>query len=283
MMDLSLFRMRDAFPRIVMGKLSGMTIDYKKTNREIDHLRQKGSKHLKAAVVLLLNFKKTDEHSEYVFQLIKRSDKVSQSGDISCPGGMLQPQQDRVLSSFLKNEILPALDGRITKHFRNMDDETVRLIRLFLTTALREAWEEIGLNPLNTRFLGALPSHPLTFLSRTIFPVVCCSRRHFSFKLNSEVEKVFEIPLSYFFQNENYAVLDVTMTFDAPSEPFRYQTPCLTVSDGDGNIDILWGATFNIIRNFLHVISDGNLPSATSSRILTKTLTNRYISPGNER
>ena len=51
------------------------------------------------------------------------------------------------------------------------------------------------------------------------------------------------------------------------------------IPDAGGNNDILWGATFNIIRNFLQVISGGTVPEATSARMMTKTLTNRYISP----
>jgi len=277
-MDLTLFQKKDVLPRLVMDKLANIAVDYKEKNSEIDASRRQGSAHLKAAVVLLLNFKQFNDRSEYVFQLIKRSASVSQAGDLSCPGGMLQPKQDNVLSSFLKTEMLPALRGRMARHIQNVDDETGNLIRLFLTTALREAWEEIGLNPMNTKFLGALPTYSLYFIARTIFPVVCCSRRQFSFTLSSEVEKVLEIPLSFFFDNANYATLDVQMTVGENNDPFRYQTPCLVFPDGNGEQEILWGATFNIIRNFLHIITDGDVPPLESSRTLTKVLGNRYIS-----
>ena len=278
-MDLNLFQNKVALSSLIVEKLAALPVDFKEKDAEIDASRKQGSAHLKAAVVLPLYFKEFNGRSEYVFQLIKRSESISQGGDISCPGGMLQPRQDNMLSSFLKRQMLPALGFRITGHIQHADADTDRLIRLFLTTALREAWEEIGLNPLNAKLLGALPSYSLTFLSRTIFPLVCRIRRPYSYRLSSEVEKVLEIPLSFFFESENYATLDVHMTVGESNEPFCYQTPCLVIPDAGGNNDILWGATFNIIRNFLQVISGGTVPEATSARMMTKTLTNRYISP----
>lgn len=278
-MDLTLFQKKHVFSRFVMDKLAEVPVDYIEKNIQIDKSRQEGSAHLKAAVVLLLNFKKINGQSEYVFQLIKRSQKISQGGDISCPGGMLQPRQDNFLSSFLKTGMLPTLRGRMARRIQKVDSETATLIRLFLTNALREAWEEIGLNPLNTKFLGALPSYSLTMFARTIFPVVCITRRQFAYKINSEVEKILEIPLSFFFQSENYATLDIKTSLGEDSEPLQYQMPCLVIPDESGNHDILWGATFNIIHNFLRIISDGGLPSSYSSRTLNKVLTIKYISP----
>lgn len=278
-MDLTLFQQKDTFANFIMDKLAGVPIDYDQVNSQIDKSRQDGSAHLKAAIVLLLYFKKTGHQPEYVFQLIKRSQKVSQGGDISCPGGMLQPRQDTLLNFILKTGILPAVRGRRASRTQKVDRKTAELINLFLTNALREAWEEIGLNPLNTKYLGALPSYTLSMFARTIFPVVCMTRKSFKYKLSSEVEKMVEIPLSYFFRNEYYATLNVTTSLGADTQLFQYQTPCLVIPDDEGNEDILWGATFNIIHNFLRIISDGSLPPMNSSRILEKILTNKYLSP----
>ena len=278
-MDLTLFQQKDIFPRFVRDKLASVPIDYKEMNLQIDKSRQKGSAHLKAAVVLLLNFKKICDKSEYVFQLIKRSDMVSQGGDISCPGGMLQPGRDHFLKFFLKTGILPAMRGRKVSLIQRGDKETTALIHLFLTNALREAWEEIGLNPFNIKFLGALPSYSLTLFARTIFPFACLTPKSFKYKLSSEVEKVLEIPLSIFFDSDNYAMLDIKTSLGKDTEQLQYQTPCLIIPDGHGGEDILWGATFNIIHNFLRIISDGTLPSTYSSRTLNKVLTIKYISP----
>ncbi|MCX5849116.1 MAG: CoA pyrophosphatase [Deltaproteobacteria bacterium] len=278
-MDLTLFQQKKIFPGFVRDKLATVPLDYKERNLQIEKSKQEGSGHLKAGVVLLLNYKMIQGKSEYVFQLIKRSAKVSQGGDISCPGGMLQPRNDNIFSYLLKAGILFRMRDKTQRRVQSEDKETNSLLRLFLTTALREAWEEVGLNPLNVVFLGALPSYSLTLFSRTIFPVVCLSSKPFTFRLSSEVEKVLEIPLSFFFNSENYAVLDIKTSLGEGTEPLQYQTPCLVIPDGRGNDDILWGATFNIIHNFLRIISDGSLPSSSSSRTLNKVLTIKYISP----
>ena len=280
-MDLTLFQQKDIFPRFVREKLASVPIDYKEMNLQIDKSRQESSAHLKAAVVLLLNFKKFYGKSEYVFQLIKRSDTVSQGGDISCPGGMLQPGRDNFLNFFIRTGILPAMRGRKSKHIQSGDKETTSLTHLFLTNALRESWEEIGLNPFNIKFLGALPSYSLTLFARTIFPVVCLTRKPFKYRLSSEVEKILEIPVSFFFHGDNYATLDIKTSLGKDTEPFQYQMPCLIIPDGQGGEDILWGATFNIINNFLGIISDNSLPSPSSSRIFNKVLTLSYISGKN--
>ena len=176
--------------------------------------------------------------------------------------------------------MLPAIRGRRSTHIQSGDKETASLIHLFLTNALRESWEEIGLNPFNIKFLGALPSYSLTLFARTIFPVVCLTRKPFKYRISSEVEKILEIPVSYFFNGDNYATLDIQTSLGKETEPLDYQLPCLTIPDVQGGEDILWGATFNIINNFLRIISDNSLPSPSSSRIFNKVLTTNYISAG---
>jgi len=277
-MDLTLFQQKDTFPRLVTDKLTAVAIDYKEKHLQIEKANQSGSSNLEAGIVLLLNYKSKQDKPEYIFQLIKRSEKVSQAGDISCPGGMLQPGQDRRMSHLLKTGVIPHANGHNLNSSQFRDKETASLIRLFLSTALREAWEEVGLNPCNIVFLGALPSYSLTLLARTIFPVVCLTPKPFKYRLSSEVEKILEIPLSLFFNSANYAMLDIKTSLGKDAEPLQYQMPCLIIPDGLGGEDILWGATFNIINNFLRIISDDSLPSPSSSRTLNKVLTINYIS-----
>jgi 8-oxo-dGTP pyrophosphatase MutT (NUDIX family) len=277
-MDLSLFQQKNIFPRYVADKLTTVVIDYKEKNHELEKAKLSGHPNLKAGVVLLLHYRSNQDNPEYVFQLIKRSESVSQAGDISCPGGMLQPGQDRRTSHLLKAGVIPTVNGHQLNSSQFRDKEIASLIRLFLSTALREAWEEIGLNPCNTVFLGALPSYSLTLLARTIFPVVCLTPKPFKYRLSSEVEKILEIPLSLFFDSANYATLDIKTSLGENTEPLEYQMPCLVIPDGHGSEDILWGATLNIINNFLRIISDNRLPFPSSSRTLNKVLTVNYIS-----
>jgi len=275
-MDLSLFHQKDMFPRFVADKLTAVSVDYKEKYRSIKKADKPGSLYRKAGVVLLLNYKSNQDKPEYVFQLIKRSEKVSQAGDIGCPGGMLHPRLDNILSCFLKLGIIPSMQGENANYTQSKDKETNFLIRLFLATALREAWEEVGLNPFNVVFLGALPSYSLSLFARTIFPVVCVTPKHFEYKLSSEVEKVLEIPLSFFFNSANYAILDIKTSQRNDSESMRYE--CLIIPDGQGGEDILWGATFKIINNFLRIISDDSLPLPSASRTIKKFLATSYIS-----
>ncbi|HBI47910.1 MAG TPA: hypothetical protein DDX93_04240 [Smithella sp.] len=275
-MDLSLFHQKDIFPGFVTDKLSSLSIDYKEKYNSTQKANQTGSFYRKAGVVLLLKYKSNQDKPEYVFQLIKRSEKVSQAGDIGCPGGMLHPRLDNILSYFLKLGIIPSMQGENANYNQSKDKETNFLIRLFLATALREAWEEVGLNPFNVVFLGALPSYSLSLFARTIFPVVCVTPKHFEYKLSSEVEKVLEIPLSFFFNSANYAILDIKTSQRNDLDSMLYE--CLVIPDGQGGEDILWGATFKIITTFLSIISDDCLPIPSAPRTIKKFLSTNYIS-----
>jgi 8-oxo-dGTP pyrophosphatase MutT (NUDIX family) len=277
-MDLSLFRQKNFFPSFVTDKLATVTVDYKEKHSLIVGTNKTDWPHLEAGVVLLLHYKSNQENPEYIFQLIKRSEKVTQAGDISCPGGILNPVIDKSGSFFLKAGIIPALRKQILNYALHKDKKTISLIRLFLTTALREAWEEIGLIPFNILFLGALPCYSLTSFARTIYPLVCLTPNPFQYRLNSEVDKILEIPLSFFFQSSNYASLEIETPIENTASSQNGKLPCLVIPDGRGNVDILWGATFNIITNFLCIISDDGLPLPSASRTIKKVLTNSYIS-----
>jgi 8-oxo-dGTP pyrophosphatase MutT (NUDIX family) len=273
-MNYSLLSQKDKFPQFVSNKLDSVAIDY----QDKHELIASASNQLAAGVVLLLNYRSNQNASEYVFQLIKRSKAVSQSGDIGCPGGILRPRLDKMISYLLKAGIIPSMHGHKLASSQFLDKEAASLIRLYLTTALREAWEEVGLNPFNVIFLGALPCYSLSLLARTIFPLVCLTKKPFPYKLSSEVDKILEIPISFFFDKSNYALLDIKTSLTNNNEQPLYQLPGLAIPDGLGGNDILWGATFNIITNFLRIISDNSLPSPSSARIITKVLTNNYIS-----
>jgi 8-oxo-dGTP pyrophosphatase MutT (NUDIX family) len=277
-MDLSLFRQKDFFSSFVTDKLTAVTIDYKETHSLIAKANKTDSPHLEAGVVLLLHYKSNQESPEYVFQLIKRSEKVKQAGDISCPGGILHPVIDKSGSFFLKAGIIPALRKQILNYAVHKDKKTISLVRLFLTNALRETWEEIGLIPFNILFLGALPCYSLTSFARTIYPLVCLTPDPFKYRLSSEVDKILEIPLSFFFHSSNYASLEIGTPMGGSASGQNNKFPCLVIPDETENVDILWGATFNIITNFLRIISDNSLPLPSASRTITKVLTNSYIS-----
>lgn len=279
-MDINIFRQKDILPPFIINKLASTRIDYMEKYLQTKQSTETGSRQLVAGVVLLLNHKQISPGNyEYVFQLIKRSDKVSQAGDISCPGGMLHPIIDKILSIFLTTGLFPSLHGQISRATAHKDKETTNLIRLFLTNALREAYEEIGLNPFKVSFLGTLPCYSLTLTARTIFPLVCITPELYEFKLNEEVEKLLEIPISTFFDGSKYALLEIETPFHNPIPNNEF--PCIILNDSNGEQEILWGATFKIIMNFLRIISDDSLPVPSSSDTIKKVLSKTYISRNN--
>ena len=278
-MDMTIFQQKDILPSLVVNKLASIHIDYIEKYRQIEYSSKTARPQLAAGVVLLLNYKQfANGKSEYVFQLIKRSEKVSQAGDISCPGGILHPTTDKIISNLLSTGLLPSLHGQISAATINKDRKTIRLIRLFLVNAIREAWEEIGLNPFRFLFLGALPCYSLTLIARTIFPLVCLTPEPFEFKLSAEVEKILEVPVSTFFNGSNYALLEIETPFDSSTPPYRSQFPCIVLNDNQGGKEILWGATFNIIINFLRIVSGNSLPVPSSPDTIKKVLSKTYIS-----
>lgn len=283
-MDLSLFRQKDIFPSYIEKKLSTADVDYKEKYNQIKYCSRRATPHLAAGVILLLNYRQVgSQEPEYVFQLIKRSDKVSQPGDISCPGGMFQPRIDKIFSYILTRGLFPSLSGQISRLTNRKDKETVDLIRLFLATAARETWEEIGLNPFRISFLGALPCYSLFLISRTIFPLVCLVPGPFHFRLSAEVEKIIEIPVRTFFESSRHAFLEIDARFANTFHINNTRFPCLVIDDDAGQQEILWGATYYIIINFLRIISDDTLPVPSSPVVINKVLSENYISGRTDR
>lgn len=274
-MDLSILQQKEYFPRFVCDKLSYINIDYEEKYSQI---KKSGSRQIGAGVVLLLRYKEVnpDKH-EYIFQLIKRSSTVSQSGDISCPGGMLHPRSDIILSYMFSPGIISRMPGKKV-HFFQQNNHSIRIVRLFLANALREAWEEIGLNPFNTQFLGALPCYTLSLFTRTIFPLVCLVPNSYKFKLSSEVEMLMEIPISAFFERSNYARLELEMPFGNEESVDKHLYPCILLPGENNKNEILWGATYSIIMNFLRIISDDCLPVPFLPPTVKKVLSINYVS-----
>ena len=84
-------------------------------------------------------------------------------------------------------------------------------------------------------------------------------------KLSWEVEKIVPIPLSAFFDPENYAVysLEVPEKLVAQGIPSPWEFPGL-VHRENGEEEILWGATFKVIQTFFQIVFDFSFPSPDS-------------------
>jgi 8-oxo-dGTP pyrophosphatase MutT (NUDIX family) len=135
--------------------------------------------------------------------LTQRADELkSHAGQISFPGGRLEP------------------------------GETPR------AAALREAQEEIGLNPDFVNVVGYLPDHVLLSGFR-VTPVVAFVRPGFELQLASkEVRGTFEVPLSHLFEPANHRVRRRRFSKDGPE---------FEVYDINFEAHNIWGATAGML------------------------------------
>lgn len=280
-MDLNILQQNEGLPILIRQNLAPFAGVFARSWQDIRDNNNSGRAGQLAAGVLLLLCRRSDYASDpqdpgpWVMQLIKRSSLIAQGGDISCPGGMLQPLIDWAFSLlFIRSGFLPC-SRRLVGSSRN--GESHKIISLFLANALREAWEELHLNPLTISVLGALPTYSLHLFRRTIFPLVAITTNEWIPIPNREVDKIIEIPLMNFFREDNYGRYMIQASETLPtSDQGPWEFPCLIHEDKDGE-EILWGATFYIIMNFLKIVFDWHLPDGHSRRIRKKILNPDYL------
>jgi 8-oxo-dGTP pyrophosphatase MutT (NUDIX family) len=264
----------------IVERLGRVPIDYEEKIDFIRSVNGTAGHWLAAGVILLIHYhEEAGREGQFLLQLIKRSSIVPQPGDISCPGGMLHPVMDPLMKHLVAPGVLPIMQGKALALARSRGRKTYDHVSLFFANALREAWEEVRVNPLNIRFLGPLPSRELYVFSRIIFPVVGLVSKDWRFRPNREVERIIEIPLQDLFDKENYGTL--TVDIETPA-PFRHRVeqirdfPCFLFTPPGGKEEILWGATMFIIMNFLEIVFDFKLPDEISDRVVRKSLRSDY-------
>ena len=113
-------------------------------------------------------------------------------------------------------------------------------------TALREAQEEIGLNPQDVTILGELNQHHS--ISRfSITPVVAHIPWPYDFNLDkSEVARVFSIPLSWLIDPSNYRIEQRQLDNSKP-------IPVVYYNEFDG--ELLWGASARMMLSLINVLT----------------------------
>ncbi|MBX9931281.1 MAG: CoA pyrophosphatase [Methylobacterium sp.] len=104
--------------------------------------------------------------------------------------------------------------------------------------ALREANEEIGLDPARVRLLGYLDSY-LSATGFLVVPVVGLLEEPVSLALNpTEVAEVFEVPLPVLMDPDGHSL---------SSGIWRGRTRCYYAITHEGRL--IWGVTAGIVRN----------------------------------
>ncbi len=115
-------------------------------------------------------------------------------------------------------------------------------------TALREAQEEVGVDPLLVHVLGELPVY-ITGSAFVITPVVALVDPRFIAEPNpDEVDQVFEVPLSFLMNpahHRRHAHEAEGLRREWFSMPYRH----------DQQEHFIWGATAGMLRNFYGFLS----------------------------
>jgi len=258
-----------SFISSVSQSLGTHTLDFCEKKVFIDDQKRKHVNYLSAGVCMPFYY----YAGEFHVQLIKRSLKVSQPGDLSFPGGMLSPFQDNILMHLISSGIIPVLHGSAELKLSERDKKTRRLIILYLASAIREAWEEVRLNPFHLIYLGSLPAYSLKIFRRIIFPSVCFITKKPRFQISDEVDRLIHIPLSAFFNDLNYHRLLVEIPQLSNCEE---EFPGLLFKDKEGTEHLLWGATFFLMMRFLEMVCEFQLPVIPTERVIKKVLVPEY-------
>jgi 8-oxo-dGTP pyrophosphatase MutT (NUDIX family) len=111
-----------------------------------------------------------------------------------------------------------------------------------VATALREAQEEVGLDPAQVDVLGHLPAYT-TVTSFVVTPVVALVAPPFALKLDSfEVDEAFEVPLGFLMNPAHHRRHEWEMA--------GVQRRFLSMPwQGPGGEYFIWGATAAMLRN----------------------------------
>ncbi len=281
-MDLAIFFQEKKFPELIKEALAATPLDYEEQFAFLNNMRSTSTPWDGAGVLLPLFFTRLQEEesspAQYVFLLNKRSRQVQQAGDLCVPGGGIKPI-DKVFQKIMQSGLLPGGHNKSIFLAQKRGKEVYKKILLILSNALRESWEEVRLSPWNIEFLGALPAYRLQSRRWIMFPVVGRVKKFWKAKLSWEVEKMVPLPLTAFFEKANYALyaLEVPENLRAQGIPDPWEFPCL-VYKVDGIEEILWGATYMVIRSFFNILFPFSLPSPNGQRIIRRPLLATYFS-----
>lgn len=206
--------------------------------------------------------------------LNKRSAHVRQPGDLCCPGGGIAPRLDGELARLLR---LPGSPLARWPHWRRWQrrwpNPSVRLA-LHLATALREAAEEMRLNPLGVRFLGPMRPQHLVMFHRVIHPMVGWVGRQRRFFPNWEVEQIIRIPLGQLLDTRRYARYRLRM--EGGGQRHVQDFPCFRLAGPDGP-EVLWGATYRIAGQFLETVFDFSPPPMETLPVVYGRMGSHYM------
>jgi 8-oxo-dGTP pyrophosphatase MutT (NUDIX family) len=122
-----------------------------------------------------------------------------------------------------------------------------------IATALREAQEEVSLDPQRVEVLGALPDY-LTSTGFRVTPVVGLVHPPFTVHADTlEVADIFEVPLAFLMNPANHQVR--VLRWEQGERRFFAMPYPRADRSGTGGHYFIWGATAGMLRNFYRFLA----------------------------
>lgn len=141
---------------------------------------------------------------------------------------------------------------------------------MLLAGGLREAFEEMRLNPMGAAFLGPMQCMRLLLFQRNIYPMVVWIRGQKRFHPNWEVERIIHVPLEALLDKTNYA--RYRLRFPSGIRDF----PCFKYVERNGS-EILWGVTYRMVVSFLELVFAFKPPEPESLPVIRGALREGYL------
>ena len=139
----------------------------------------------------------------------------------------------------LRSEKLTKHGGQVSFPGGKKDKEDTNLEQ----TALREAWEEVGIEAQNLTLIGELSPIMIPITGFKIIPFVAISQHRPIFNINrDEVDRIIEAPISHLL-DPKFRKLKV---FSNPKHQYSRQAPYFDIEGVE-----VWGATAMIISELL--------------------------------
>jgi 8-oxo-dGTP pyrophosphatase MutT (NUDIX family) len=203
------------FQNSLPGKKSHLKIAH--AFRNLDEIPAENAR--KASVLILLFPKKTQNSMEWHLILTERALHIGDkhSGQMSFPGGGYQ-----------------AADGALPDGLWQC--------------ALREAQEEVGIDPKKIQLIGQMSDLYISVSKYQVFPYLAWSSAPFELKPQlSEVKTIYEVPLSVLKNPDNLKITEIWL-----SE--RLTLPAVPYYDVFGKK--VWGATAMMLAELLDLIEN---------------------------
>jgi 8-oxo-dGTP pyrophosphatase MutT (NUDIX family) len=194
-----------SWKRMAVKSGKGESIESESLQKYSDWASKEKKDSMKKAAVLVGFFKKNDE---WCFSLIRRPmNEKNHPGQIALPGGAME-----------KNETL-------------------------MNTALREAFEEVGIKPEDVKIIGQLTPVPVPVSEYLIYPFVGVIDYEPEWVINEdEVEKIFILRMSELISSDN----GYTEMWDLRGN--KVEVPIFKVMN-----ETVWGATAAVLSELIDI------------------------------